>query len=108
MFLAGEFPHKIEAVSCWVWRGFHGFGLWEVKMLRVQVMGETLVNCVLTPRNYWPPNVNLRTFKNAFVWPQFGNVVCARGNACRNIIYRRILDYCAAPPCIPAFLELFK
>jgi hypothetical protein len=24
-------------------RGFHGFGLWEVKMLWVQVMGVTLV-----------------------------------------------------------------
>jgi hypothetical protein len=39
MFLAGEFPHKIEAVLSWVWGGFmgldygklkcYGFGLWE-------------------------------------------------------------------------------
>jgi hypothetical protein len=43
MFLDGEFPHKIEAVFCWVQGGFYGFGLWEVKMLWVQVMGVTLV-----------------------------------------------------------------
>jgi hypothetical protein len=42
MFLAGEFPHKIEAVFLLDLRGFfYGFGLWEVEMLRVQVMGVT-------------------------------------------------------------------
>ncbi len=37
------FPHKIEAVFCWVQGGFYGSGLWKVKMLWVQVMGVTLV-----------------------------------------------------------------
>jgi hypothetical protein len=46
MFLAGEFSYKIEAVFCWVRRGFYGFGSWEVKMLWVRVMGVTLVNLV--------------------------------------------------------------
>jgi hypothetical protein len=47
MFLAGELPelpHKIEAVFGWVQWGFYGFGLWEVKMLWVRVMGVTLVD----------------------------------------------------------------
>ncbi len=39
----GEFSHKIEADFCWVWEGFYGFGLWEVEMLWVRVMGVTLV-----------------------------------------------------------------
>jgi hypothetical protein len=43
MFLAGEFPHKIEAVFCWIRGGFYGFVLWEVEMLCVRVMGVTLV-----------------------------------------------------------------
>jgi hypothetical protein len=44
MFFAGElFPHKIEAVFCWVEGGFYGFGLWEVKMLWLWVKGVTLV-----------------------------------------------------------------
>jgi hypothetical protein len=37
------FPHKIEAVICWVQGGSYGFALWEVKMLCVQVMVVTLV-----------------------------------------------------------------
>jgi hypothetical protein len=41
MFLVGEFSYKIEAVvGIWVQ---DGFGLWEVKMLWVWVMGVTLV-----------------------------------------------------------------
>jgi hypothetical protein len=39
MFLAGEFSHKIEAVFAGFEGGFYGFGLWEVKMLLVWVMG---------------------------------------------------------------------
>jgi hypothetical protein len=63
MFLVEEFLHKIEAVFagfdspairlriffCLIRGGFYGFGLWEVKMLWVQVMGEALVYiCVTT------------------------------------------------------------
>jgi hypothetical protein len=56
MFLAGEFlhniedvfccvrfPHNIEAVFFWIRGVFYGFGLWEVKMLWIQVTGVTLV-----------------------------------------------------------------
>jgi hypothetical protein len=44
MFLAGEFSHKIEAVFFAGFKEFlYGFGLWEVKMLWVQVMGLTLM-----------------------------------------------------------------
>jgi hypothetical protein len=43
MFLAGEFSHKIEAVFAGFEGVFYGFGLWEVEMLWVWVMGVTLV-----------------------------------------------------------------
>ncbi len=41
--MLGLIPHKIEAVFLLGSRGFYGLGLWEVKMLWVQVMGVTLV-----------------------------------------------------------------
>jgi hypothetical protein len=47
MFPAGESSHKIDAVFCWFKEGFCGFGLWEIKMLWVQVMGVTLVYFLL-------------------------------------------------------------
>jgi hypothetical protein len=43
MFLDREFSYEMEAVFCWVQGGFYGFGLWEVEMLWVWVMGVTLV-----------------------------------------------------------------
>jgi hypothetical protein len=43
LFLAGEFPHKIEAVFLLGSRGFYGFGLWKVEMLWVRGTGGTLV-----------------------------------------------------------------
>ncbi len=43
MFFAGDFPHKIEAVFAGFLGGLDGFGLWEIKMIWVGVMGVTLV-----------------------------------------------------------------
>jgi hypothetical protein len=42
MLLAGRQTHKNNGFF-WVRWGFHGFGLWEVKMLWVWIMGVTLV-----------------------------------------------------------------
>jgi hypothetical protein len=42
MFLAGESPIRLGLFSAG-FEGFYGFGLWEVKMLWVQLMGVTLV-----------------------------------------------------------------
>jgi hypothetical protein len=53
MFFAGEFYHKIEAVFCWVRGGFYGFGLWEVEMLWVWVMGVTLVDILRSAPLLW-------------------------------------------------------
>ncbi len=36
MFFAGELPHKIEAIFCWVWGGF----LWVRIMGNQNVMGS--------------------------------------------------------------------
>ncbi len=41
-FLPGEFS-VYETVFCWVQGGFYRFGLWEVEVLWVWVMGVTLV-----------------------------------------------------------------
>jgi hypothetical protein len=68
MFLAGEFPHKIEADFCCVRlsheieafllgsRGFLWFWIMEVKMLWVQVMGVTLVSLGTASSQYDGPD----------------------------------------------------
>jgi hypothetical protein len=43
MLLAGRQTHKNKAFFLWVRGGFYGFGLWEVNMLWVWIMGVTLV-----------------------------------------------------------------
>jgi hypothetical protein len=74
MFLAGEFHDDIEAVLCWVWfphkmrlflagfdspmilrlffrwvwGGFYGFRLWEIRIWWVQVMAVKLVQVLRT------------------------------------------------------------
>ncbi len=48
MLLAGRQTNKNRAFF-WFRGGFYGFGLWEVKMLWVWIMGVTLVKILLNP-----------------------------------------------------------